>query len=66
MIDAYTENFGPLGLFDEIHGTNKTFKSWLGELKRRDGGENDLKESGVVKKDVGVMYARRVMALKSE
>ncbi len=35
--DAFTENFGPTGLLDDILGTNKQFKVWLKELRRRDG-----------------------------
>ncbi|KAF8316140.1 hypothetical protein DL93DRAFT_795090 [Clavulina sp. PMI_390] len=32
----FTENFGPTGILDQVHGTNQVFKSWLGELSRRD------------------------------
>lgn len=35
--DAFTENFGPTGLLDDILGTNKQYKVWLTELRRRDG-----------------------------
>lgn len=34
--DSFTENFGPTGLIDDVLGTNKQFKVWLSELKRRD------------------------------
>ncbi|KAG2004240.1 sphingosine hydroxylase [Coprinopsis cinerea AmutBmut pab1-1] len=34
----YTENYGPTGLLDSLHGTNRVFKAWMGELRRRDGG----------------------------
>ncbi|BEI89683.1 uncharacterized protein CcaverHIS019_0210450 [Cutaneotrichosporon cavernicola] len=34
---AFTENFGPTGLLDDILGTNKQYKVWLAELRRRDG-----------------------------
>lgn len=37
--DSFTENFGPTGLLDELLGTNKGYKSWLGELKRREVGQ---------------------------
>lgn len=33
---SFTENYGPLGILDAIHGTNKTFKAWLKELNSRD------------------------------
>lgn len=40
---AYTENFGPTGLLDEVYGSNKTFKAWLAELRLREsGGEKDV------------------------
>lgn len=33
--DSYTENYGPTGLLDTIHGSNLTFKSWMAELTAR-------------------------------
>lgn len=33
---SFTENFGPTGLLDHFAGTDKNFKIWLKELKRRD------------------------------
>lgn len=33
---SFTENFGPTGLVDGIMGTDKNYKIWLSELKRRD------------------------------
>lgn len=32
----YTENFGPTGILDAVHGTNAVFKVWLAELTYRD------------------------------
>lgn len=32
----YTENYGPTGLLDAVHGTNTVFRAWLKELARRD------------------------------
>lgn len=34
---SFTENFGPVGWMDELLGTNRAYKSWLREVKRRDG-----------------------------
>jgi sterol desaturase/sphingolipid hydroxylase (fatty acid hydroxylase superfamily) len=34
---SFLENFGPSGILDELHGSNKKFKGWLAELARRDG-----------------------------
>ena len=34
-----TENYGPLGIIDNVLGTNKTFKAWLAELKNRQKGD---------------------------
>ena len=34
-----TENYGPLGIIDNVLGTNKTFKAWLAELKNREKGD---------------------------
>ncbi|KAL1408648.1 hypothetical protein Q8F55_005461 [Vanrija albida] len=33
---AYTENFGPIGLFDAIYGSDAKYQQWLKELQRRD------------------------------
>lgn len=35
-VDSFTENFGPTGILDQIYGSNRVFKAWLTELKRRD------------------------------
>ncbi|WOO82982.1 Fatty acid hydroxylase domain-containing protein 2 [Vanrija pseudolonga] len=37
---AYTENFGPVGLFDAIYGTDTKYQQWLKELARRDADPN--------------------------
>lgn len=37
---AYTENFGPVGLFDAIYGTDAKYQQWLKELSRRDADPN--------------------------
>ncbi|KAL8287496.1 hypothetical protein RQP46_003354 [Phenoliferia psychrophenolica] len=37
---SFTEMFGPIGLCDEIAGSNKVFKAWLAELgSRNEGGK---------------------------
>ncbi|KAI5479183.1 C-4 methylsterol oxidase [Pseudohyphozyma bogoriensis] len=41
---SYTENYGPLGILDNINGTNVGFKAWLGELRRRDGNVDNAAE----------------------
>ena len=41
--DAYTENYGPLGILDDVYGSNKVFRAWLGELEERDGMSDVLK-----------------------
>ncbi|KAJ5360101.1 hypothetical protein N7517_009292 [Penicillium concentricum] len=38
---AFTENFGPTGLFDSIHSTNKKFKQTLHEAMLRVGGNDE-------------------------
>lgn len=42
---AYTQNYGPMGILDELHGTNNSFKSWMNELKRRDGVTDVVQEA---------------------
>lgn len=39
---SFTQNFGPTGLLDQIHGTNDIFKAWLKELSLRDNDDNDV------------------------
>ncbi|KAJ5512842.1 hypothetical protein N7463_002394 [Penicillium fimorum] len=39
---AFTENFGPTGLFDAIHSTNKKFKQTLQEAMLRVGGDDEM------------------------
>lgn len=38
---AFNENFGPTGLFDSIHGTNKKFRRALLDAKARVGGDEE-------------------------
>ncbi|KAL5353549.1 hypothetical protein ACLOAV_001586 [Pseudogymnoascus australis] len=38
---AFSENFGPMGLFDSIHNTNKKFKQTLQEARLRVGGDDE-------------------------
>lgn len=45
----FTENFGPVGVLDQIYGSNKVFKAWLAELSRRDVV---AKETGSSSEDV--------------
>ncbi|KAM0746038.1 hypothetical protein T439DRAFT_307251 [Meredithblackwellia eburnea MCA 4105] len=51
---SFTENFGPMGLLDRIHNTDKMFRSWLEELHRREtsagavgGGDDIVKKARV-------------------
>jgi methylsterol monooxygenase len=34
---THTENYGPIGFMDSLHGSDAAFKAWLAELKRREG-----------------------------
>ncbi|KHN97415.1 C-4 methylsterol oxidase [Metarhizium album ARSEF 1941] len=38
---AFDENFGPLGLLDRLHSTNKKFQRTLAEAKHRTGGDDE-------------------------
>jgi methylsterol monooxygenase len=38
---AFNENFGPTGLFDSMHSTNKRFKRTLQEARLRVGGDDE-------------------------
>ncbi|KAG8406096.1 hypothetical protein J3459_016266 [Metarhizium acridum] len=38
---AFDENFGPTGLLDAFHSTNKKFQKTLAEAKRRTGGDDE-------------------------
>lgn len=54
----YTENYGPTGLLDSFHGSNKVFSAWLGELERREGLKGDdlgkVAREKIANGDVGV------------
>ncbi|KAL1406619.1 C-4 sterol methyl oxidase [Vanrija albida] len=38
---SYTENYGPFGLLDALHGHSIKYKEWLGEIQRRDNEDPD-------------------------
>ena len=54
---AFNENFGPTGLFDAVHSTDKKFKRALHEAKLRVGGD-DEKARALVLENLAVIECK--------
>jgi methylsterol monooxygenase len=58
---AFNENFGPLGLFDSIHRTNKKFKHTMHDAHLRVGG-NEERARKLVLKSLAVIESKETRA----
>lgn len=44
---SFTENYGPLGIMDAIHGSDRVFQAWMRELRARDNGTSFIQQARV-------------------
>lgn len=49
--DSYTENYGPTGILDNLHGSNVAFKAWMAELTARGDGVDAREELVAMEKE---------------
>lgn len=57
--DAFTENFGPIGILDHIYGSNRVFKAWLGELRLRDCGRDPRVALAAMEKEKELKHRKK-------
>ncbi|EST08933.1 Fatty acid hydroxylase [Kalmanozyma brasiliensis GHG001] len=66
---AFTENFGPIGVMDALHGTNLRYRKTLAEAKRQNNGDEVLARlevlSFLAKAEVDEMQAIKAQTRKA-